>query len=165
MKEYTGGNALTCAISKRTTSSALARELGLPLKEDSDTNVGKSFEKEAKEDLISLGYEVRRMSTGFPYDLLVDDCVKIDVKASRLYYGKAGNFYSFNLEKPYCTCDIYILKTLDDNFHSTDTYIIPSKFVATNTQISIGEINSKYHRFRDKWDYVKEYVEFMRSVA
>lgn len=64
--------------------------------------------------LISRRFSVRRMAQNFPYDLLVDDCVKIDVKASNLYRGPNGDFYTFNLEKPYATCGIYILFALPE---------------------------------------------------
>lgn len=83
----------------------LADQLGLPIKE-SETYFGKRQETVAQEQLITMGYEVRRMPQNFPYDLLVNDCLKVDVKASQLYRGPHGNFYTFNTEKPFCTCDI-----------------------------------------------------------
>ena len=46
-----------------------------------------------------------------------------------------------------------------------DTLVVPSKVVATNTQISVGEITSKYKRFSQKWDYISAYCSFMDSVG
>ena len=162
--EHFHNESLVNAVSKRKGWYALAQELGLPIKE-CETTFGKKHEQSAQERLISLGYEVRRMSQNFPYDLLVNDCVKIDVKASRLYRGANGNFYTFNLEKPYCTCDIYVLYLVDDCGNIGNALIVPSKFVPTNTQISVGETNSKYYKFSEKWEYVFEYCKFFEDVS
>ena len=163
-ENYFRNSALTSAISKRMGWYALAKKMGLPIK-DSETYFGKRQEESAKEQLISRGFEVRRMSQNFPYDLLVNDCVKVDVKASRLYQSANGSFYSFNLEKPFCTCDIYMLYMANDDKTEKGVLIIPSKFVATNTQISVGETKSKYHRFLDRWDYLEEYSLFFEGIG
>ena len=163
-ENYFHNCSLTNAIARRTGWYTLANEMGLAIK-DSETYFGKKQEQTAQEKLISKGYEVRRMPQNFPYDLLVNDCVKIDVKVSRLYRGPAGNFYTFNIEKPFCTCDIYMLYILNDDNSEKDTLIIPSKFVPTNTQISVGEINSKYYRYSQRWDYISEYCEFLDAVV
>ena len=87
------------------------------------------------------------------------------VKASRLYHGTGGNFYSFNLEKPFCTCDIYVLRMIGGDGIEVDTLVVPSKVVATNTQISVGETTSKYQRYSQKWEYISAYSSFMESVG
>lgn len=120
----------------------MSGELGLPIK-DSKTYFGKSQESVAAEMLISRGHSVRHMSQNFPYDLLVDDAVKIDVKASHLYKGTAGDFYTFNIEKQFATCDIYLLFTLSDDNSEREVYIVPSVFVIAQTQLSIGKDTSK----------------------
>jgi hypothetical protein len=162
-KEYYHNSGLSNAISRREGWYALAAELGLQVKK-SETFFGKLFEQAAQEQLISRGYEVRRMPQNFPYDLLVNDCVKIDVKASKLYRSKNGNFYSFNLEKPFCTCDIYMLYLLNDDSREKELIILPSKYVATQTQIGIGESTSKYHEFIQKWGYIAKYCDFLKAV-
>lgn len=162
VSNYFGDYKLSNAISKRKLWYPLADELGLEIKE-SETTVGKKAEQIAFETIISRGYEAERMPQNFPYDILVEDSVKVDVKKSSLYHGSCGNFYTFNLEKPYSTCDIYILY-LKDKDNRQKTIILPSKFVARNTQISIGESKSKYYEFEDKWNYLDEYVDFYRKV-
>jgi hypothetical protein len=142
---------------------ALAEEMGLPIK-DSETYVGKRHEWLVSEMLRERGFEVEQMSQNFPYDLLVNDYIKVDVKASRLYRGKLGNFYSFNLEKRCATCDIYVLLALTDENEIKRVFIVPSKYVMKNTQISIGEITSKYRRFEDKWKYFIQMSEFLEYV-
>jgi hypothetical protein len=161
---YFGDNALTSAVSKRYGGwYALAKEMGLPIKK-SETYFGKRQEGVVCEMLIARGFEVERMSQNFPYDILVDNCVKVDVKASHLYRGNQGNFFTFNLEKKYATCDVYVLLTLDDDNNITNYFIVPSCFVIRNTQISMGEHVSKYHKYKDRWDYIDNLSKYFMSL-
>lgn len=164
VESFYGDSALTGAVSKRIGWYNLAHQLGLSIK-DSETYFGKKQEQLVREELISMGYEVRRMPQNFPYDLLVNDCVKVDVKSSRLYRGKSGNFYSFNLEKPFCTCDIYVMRLINEDGSVKESLIIPSKNIPTNTQVSVGESASKYYQYRDKWEYINDYCAFMESIS
>lgn len=162
--DFYSSSSLANAVSRRYGGwYGLAKELGLPVKK-SDTYLGKIHEGVASDMLTARGFAVERMPQNFPYDLLVDDAVKIDVKASRLYRGKLGSFYTYNLEKRYATCDVYILFALDDESNVVDTYIVPSKFVIRNKQISIGEHNSKYHKFKDRWDYITDISRYIESL-
>ncbi len=159
-----GDSRLSNAISKRKLWYKLADEFNLPIK-DSETTLGKSYEDKAEIELIIRGYEVRRMRQNYPYDILVNDSVKIDVKASHLYKGKNGNFYSFNLEKEFATCDVYILFLIKHPGLIEKTLIIPSTIVSTQSQISIGEIRSKYFKYEDRWDLLEKYAEFAEFVT
>lgn len=162
---YFGNSALTNAVTRRDGGwYKLAEDMNLSVK-NCETTFGKTNEQIVSEILISQGFEVRRMPQNFPYDLLVNDCAKIDVKASKLYRGNGGNFYSFNLEKPFCTCDLYVLRMVNDNGSENDTLIIPASHVATNTQISVGESRSKYRKYSRRWDYIADYCGFMESVV
>lgn len=155
---------LTNAVSRRAGGwYSLAKEMGYEIKE-SETTFGKTYEIQAAEMLKSYGFEVRRMSQNFPYDLLIDDCVKADVKASKLYHGGNGNFYSFNLEKQFATCDFYILLTVAKNGEITRTMVVPSSEVIANNQISVGENRSKYHKFADRFDLIEKAVEFWKNL-
>lgn len=156
--QYFHNEALVNAISKRKKWYQLADELGLKVK-DSETYFGKSQEANVAEMLISRGFLVRKMPQNFPYDLLVDDCVKVDVKASHLYHGKNGDFYTFNLEKCYATCDIYILFAISD-CEEISVFVVPSKLVIAQNQISMGVSRSKYHKFKDRWDYISSLSDF-----
>lgn len=114
-EQHFGNSCLASVISRRKGGwYALAKEMGLPIKK-SETYLGKQQERIVCEVLTAKGFDVDKMPQNFPYDILVDNAVKIDVKASHLYKSKQGNFYAFNLEKKYATCDVYILLTLDEN--------------------------------------------------
>ena len=163
VSKYYGNYKLSNAISKRKLWTPLAKELGLKVKE-SETAFGKRYEGRAMEHLISLGYEVEKMAQNHPYDLLVENSLKVDVKVSRLYKGSNGNFHTFNLESLYGTCDLYILY-LKNKAKEDEILVIPSTYVMKNTQISVGEVKSKYHQFKDKWEYVHEIINFQKSLT
>lgn len=163
-ESYYHGCALTSAISRKIGWYELAKELGYEIKA-SETTFGKSYEVLAAELLQSMGFEVRRMAQNFPYDLLVDDCVKIDVKASRLYRGKLGNFYSFNLEKSFSTCDFYLLFAVSDDEKIVRMMVVPSNHVISTNQISVGEHRSKYYKFTDRFDMILEMSNFWNTLS
>ena len=153
-EEYYHNCALTNAVTKKIGWYQLASEMGLPVKR-SETGFGKAYESQMVELLQNMGFCVRRMPQNFPYDLLIDDRVKVDVKASRLYKGPNGNFYSYNLEKPFATCDFYILLSVDYDGHVSRNMVVPSVRVISQTQISVGENESVYHKFTDRFDLIK----------
>lgn len=160
---YTNSNALSVAITRRDGGwYGLANELGLPIKE-SETTTGKKYEKVFTNILRKKGYKVCQMSQNYPYDLLVDDCLKIDVKSSHLYKGKEGNFYTFRTGKKFATCNVYVLVALDDIDEIIRTYILPSSTVMNNKQISIGEHNSKYGGYLDRWNILSDYIDFLKG--
>jgi len=160
---YYNGTGLSNAISRRWGFYGLAKMLGLDIKK-SDTYIGKQHEEIMNIKIKDMGFLVERMSQNYPYDLLVNKIIKVDVKVSRLYNGPNGNFFTFNLEKKFRTCDIFTLLCLNDNNEITREYILPSVFVPNNTQISIGEFKSKYSRFLNRWDYFDIYNEFAKQV-
>ena len=162
--EYFGNGGLSGVITKRYGWVELAGQMGLEIKE-SETGFGKMFERKAAEYLKSCGFDVRRMPQNFPYDLLLNDCVKVDVKASKLYRGTVGSFYTFNLEKPFATCDFYLLLTVDDDNNIIRKMIVPSHHVFANNQISVGEHKSKYHRYTDRTDLLDVASEFWSDVV
>lgn len=158
----TKSSKLTNKISKTGGFYKWADILGLEIK-DSDTLTGIRFENEISEFLNSKGYDVELTSVKHPYDILVNESVKIDTKYANLYESNIGNFYIFNLEKKSPTCDIYVCCCVDKSLNKK-MYIIPSKFLNIKT-LSIGEFKSKYNRFIDRWDYIAEYDKFYSSIV
>jgi hypothetical protein len=160
---YFNNSCLASAISRKYGWYNLAKELNIPIKE-SETRFGKNYETTAAELLQSLGFEVQRMPQNFPYDLLIDNCIKVDVKASKLYRGKIGNFYTYNLEKPFVTCDFFILFAVTDSREIERTMIVPSCEVISNNQISVGEYKSKYHKYTDRYDLIENASLFWTNM-
>jgi len=153
---------LSNAISRNGGFKHWASELGLPMKE-TDTLFGWMFEDVAKDVLEKNGLFVENTPCKFPYDLLVNKSVKVNVKASRKYIGNAGNFYSFNLERKFPACDIYFLCCINSRNEAERFYIVPSSVVPHNCQISIGEFSSKYDKYIGRIDIVKKYSEFFKQ--
>lgn len=162
-EQFYNNSCLTSAISHRRGWRRYAEELGLEIKK-SETEFGKANEMFVKELLGQRGYSIEKMNQNHPYDILINNNVKIDVKASRLYKGENGCFYAFNLEKEYPTCDIFVLVAIDDD-DSKKIYVLPSAMVSGQTQISVGSIKSKYDVYIDRWDYIDSFDEFYKKLA
>jgi len=155
IESVTKTKALSMKISKSGGSIFWADKLNLS-KKDSTYMTGNLYEKKAiidieeNESLSSV-----QTPTKHPYDILVDNRVKIDVKTSNGYdYGKSF-WYSFGISKSQHTCDIFIFYCINvaDNSKSK-TLIIPSSLVP-NSQLSIG-LESKYDKYSNNWGIISD---------
>lgn len=161
MELVIGDFSLSNKIAKTGGSYKWARKLGLNIKE-SETKLGKKYEGYSVGIISQKGYKTKRMSVKHPYDLLVEDNIKVDVKVSKPYSNENGTYHTFNLEKRSPTCDIYMCFLLDDDESIDRLIIIPSKYVKL-TQLSIGK-NSKYNVYCDRWDYIEKYKTFYKEL-
>lgn len=162
IKKITGNCGLTNAISRHGGSRYWAEKLGIEIK-SCESELGYDYECECVSALTALGYECELTKARYPYDVLANNNIKIDVKVSRLYNGKHGNFYTFNLEKPKPTCDIFVCYCINDD-KIQKNYIVPSCVLSGKTQLSIGEKHSKYDKYIDDWGIVKIYNDFYESL-
>lgn len=160
--KVTNSSALPCKITKTKGYYGWAKELKLKIK-DSETTFGKKQELFIKNKLEGMGYKVGQMTQNYPYDLLVNDNIRIDVKASRLFKGEAGNYYTFNLYKKYATCDIYICLCYSDNEQLDKVLIIPAHKLKI-TQLSVGK-TSIYDVYKDRYDLIDKYDLFYQEVV
>lgn len=158
----TGNTSLANKVYRTGGYRAWAEELGLSLKE-CETQKGNDWEFKIMEELLSTGYEVEKMSTKHPYDLLVENFIKIDVKVSSYYKGKNYQYHTFNLGKTHHNCDIFILVGLDDEGKAVKRLIIPSKFLMGKKQISVG-LTSEYDKFNERCDYIDKYIDFYKEL-
>lgn len=157
-----GRGRLHTRIGKSKGYSGWSEDLGIPLKSGT-TTTGNKFEKVVALKLESIGYEVERMTTKHPYDLLVNSAVKIDVKSANIYYNKGFKTHTFNLSKKNPTCDIYVLIALDENGEVEKELVVPSHFVNQRV-IAIG-VDSIYDKYHERYDFVQQYSDFYKSVA
>lgn len=162
IRGFYGDDALTNKINKTLGYYGWADRLGLAMK-NSDTQTGKIGERMATKWLQDLGMDVQQMAQNYPYDLYVNGCVKVDVKYSNLYKGEHGNYFSFRLAKQIPTCDIYLLIAHKDK-DSFAYYVVPSREVM-QLQISIGEHNSVYERYKNRADLIVGYENAFRNVV
>lgn len=163
IRSYFGDDRLSNKVSKTLGYYGWADRLGLKVASN-DTNTGKNGERIAKEFLEQNGFSVKQMLQNYPYDLLINDVVKADVKYSNLYKNKDGFcFYSFALRKPYPTCDLYIL-VANNQDDEQRFYIVPSR-EAVQKQISIGEHHSIYDKYLQRFDIIKQFEFAFKKVG
>ncbi|MEK5038806.1 hypothetical protein [Sporosarcina sp. FSL K6-3457] len=158
-----GRNDLHCKISKTKKYSGWANELGLGLK-NSETTLGHLFEGHIERVMKGLGFKAERMSTKHPYDLLVEGTVKVDVKVANPYLLKGKHrTHTFRLGKVDPTCDIYICVLLDEKGRHERRLVIPSHHVRL-PMLNMGT-TSKYHVYDEKFEYIRQYVDFFKKIS
>lgn len=157
-----GRNDLHIKISRTRKYSGWAKYLELERK-TSETTTGQLYEEFVEEKLKKLGHSVVRMTTKYPYDLLVDGAVKVDVKFARPYNMKGSIVHAFGISKKNPTCDIYIVLAANDNGEIEREFVIPSHYLKVVT-LCIGK-DSKYNKFLDRWGFIKLYSNFYSKVS
>lgn len=157
-------NKLTNAIARHGGYNFWSEKLHLS-QSKCETRLGETGEYYIKNLLESKDYKVDKMGVKHPYDLLINDNIKIDVKTSKIYspIQEKWSSYSFNLEKSNPTCDIYVFVCLDGE-KVVKTLVIPSKFLH-QTQLCISTKKTKYDMYIDKWDYIDQYDKFYKTVV
>ena len=111
-----------------------------------------------------LGLDGEKTKPRYPYDILVNRKVKLDVKASRIFdnYGNS-KYYTFNLEKKDQTCDIFVFYCINQNNEIEKTLVIPSTVLSGKNQLSIGK-SSMYDKYIDQWRFISDYNKFMTEL-
>lgn len=155
-KFATGNGALSNKISKTGGFYFWANKLELDVK-NCETKLGINHEESMLKE-IQKKYNAELTTVKFPYDILVEGMVKIDVKYSNLYSYSHGEYYSFNLEQSLPKSDILILIC-----ENKKTLIIPSHKVNGLTQVSVGT-TSKYDEYIGKWEYLDKFISFYKSI-
>lgn len=163
IEEFYGNAALTGKISKTGGFHHWADQLGLEVKE-SESKFGIELEKQIKNILENMDFKCEITSTKHPYDLLVDDCVKIDVKAARISKFNGSNGYSFRLAKSKQTCDVYVAVCVDDNKEIQQIYIIPAIIMTGKKQLCMGAGHSSYDVYIDRWDIIEKMSEAFHQI-
>ncbi|MFC7443494.1 hypothetical protein [Laceyella putida] len=156
-----GRNDLHCRISRTYGYAGWAEKQGLTLK-SCDTRTGKRYEEIATNLLKDKGYEVERMTTKHPYDLMVKGVVKVDVKVGKVWFQEGKwRIHTFRLEKRFPTSDFYLCIGLNEKEEIEKIFVIPSLHARIMT-ISAGE-NSKWDKYLIRFDLLDTYSEFMQG--
>ena len=161
MDEVTGSKALSNAVSKHGGTNYWAEKLGLEIK-PCESKFGEEFELKTMEYIKHMGYLCKKTPVRYPYDILVENNIKVDVKCSNLVQGRQGEYYTFNLEKTMPTCDIFVCFCITDELPRI--YVIPSIVLSGKSQLSVGKNTSKYDKYLDQWVYFRRYDEFYQKV-
>lgn len=128
----------------------------------SETDNGIEYENKCIDYIRSMGLSPEPTSIKFPYDILVNDVTKIDVKMSNGYSCDKGYWYSFNLESNIPKCDIFVFYCTN-NGEKEKTLIIPANILKDMRQLSIGK-KSIYDVYIDRWDYIEKHVSIMSDL-
>lgn len=162
---FCGNSALANRISRSGGSKYYADLLGLEILY-CESEFGNFFEELAIDEILeNTGFLSIHTNVRYPYDLLTNGNIKVDIKASKKVKNKNANFpyHSFNLEKREPTCDIFIFYCLDEDMEIEKRVIIPSCLLSGKTQVGMGGL-SKWDAYIDKWDYFDMYNKFYDSV-
>lgn len=157
-----GRNDLHIKVSRTKKYRGWAEMLGLELK-SSCTLTGQLQEDVVERMLIEKGYQVERMTTKHPYDLLVNGAVKVDSKLANPYFLRGSKVHTFGIAKSEPTCDIYVCVAMGDTGEVERIMVIPSHQLRVVT-LCIGK-QSKYNKYIDRWDYIEKYSNFLKDVA
>lgn len=158
-----GRNDVHVKVSRTKKYSGWAKELGLQLK-SCETRVGQEWEGQLASFIALIGpHRVERMSTKYPYDLLIDGCVKVDVKTAKPHYKFGYRVQTFGINKTEPTCDIYILVALDENGKMEKMYVIPSHLMKMKTFHLRSE--STWDAYIGRWDFIRKYSDFYHRVV
>lgn len=158
MENFYGNSALTNKIIKTGGIAYWANKLNLEQKH-SETLVGIRGEHDISQHLIGLGYEVEATKTRFPYDLLVDGCVKIDVKTSNKSYIRGSEVHAYRLAKEQQTCDFYVFYELDTG----RKYVVPAH-KCRQIQVEIGKDSIKYGEYENAFHLIGEVRDLFRML-
>lgn len=159
--DMTGNHALSNAIQKNGGFSYWAERLGLEQKK-CETAVGIKWEKQIANMLAEKGHKVELTSTKHPYDLLVDGCVKIDVKAANASIVRGSKIHAYRIAKRQQTCDFYVCC---ENDEKKDIYVIPANMTTGQVQIEMGNGRTKYDSYKNAFYLISEATRFYESLV
>lgn len=148
-----GRNDLATQISQRGGYVAWSSRLGFNRK-DSESDKGWAGEKDCLSILRKLGFKADPTNQlRAPYDILVNDCVRIDVKsANYAEYGVCRGWFYRNGK--HTSADVLMLFQVD----TRDIYYLPW-YLCPTTNITIARDGGKYKAFKNKdsilWQMVK----------
>lgn len=157
-KEMYGGHGLSVAIGKHGGYKYWADRLGLEQKH-SETKLGLIGERHIAEVLFKRGHIVEMTPAKHPYDILVDGCVKIDVKTANESLIKGCPVHAYRLAKREHTCDFYI-------FYEADTekiYVVPAHKCCGQVQVEMGSESKVYGSYLNAFDLINQASEMYQA--
>lgn len=159
VSEMTQNEALANAINKSGGFNYWADRLGLEQKY-SETTLGIEGEKTVAGVLESKGFEVKLTSVKHPYDILVDGCVKVDVKTANTSLIRGCPVHAYRLAKRDHTCDFYVFFEHD----TLKTYIVPACKCQGQVQVEMGNSSRLYAKYLGAFHLIKEASDMYRGM-
>lgn len=160
---YYGNSALTNKIAKTGGFAQWADSLGLEQKH-SDTKTGIIAEKYVYELLKSKGFDVELTPWKYPYDIIANNCVKIDVKAAHKSYVRDNLCFMYRIEKEQPTCDFYAFCEMENDTVS-NIYVVPAIMFSKQSMVGMGTITKKYKDYKDRFDLIQSAIIFYQKLC
>lgn len=162
INDFFGDYRLSNAIRRHGGTKYWAQKTGMEIK-NCESKFGDCYEEKFMDDVLRiLDFQSDRCKVRYPYDVLVEGVAKVDVKSSNRIFAHGFQMYTCNLEKDYQTCDFYVVYCINGE-NLDKVYVLPSFLMTGKTQFSVGVMSSKYDVFIDRWDLIKDYVEFVKE--
>lgn len=171
INEFFGNYKLSNAIRRNGGTAYWAQKMGFEIKE-CESKMGENYEDFFVAEMLDEGLDCERAnidSPRFPYDVIVEGSVKVDVKSANkfLNYGNSP-YYSFNLEKGNQTCDFYVCYCVDKDENGNEIiskfYTIPANVMHKKNQLAIGMNPGKYEKYMNTYAPIFDAVKFFESL-
>lgn len=144
-------------ISKRGGFVAWSMKLGIP-RVASDSDTGWEGEEAAASRLTELGFHVQlRCALKSPFDLLVDDLLRVDVKAARFKRHGYCQGWFYRIGK-IPQSDVILLWQLD-----TGVFFAVPWFFCPHTNVTVSRTGGKYAAFRNNVSLLREMIDARRQ--
>lgn len=166
IKSFDGDNRLSNAIMKKGGFRYWAEKLGLDMKV-TESEHGYKQERIICDLISKHGYEAEMTSIRFPYDVLVEGVVKVDVKCAHLSKVREYDAYSFRIAKDKPTCDLYFIACLNNDDTINMLYVIPAHKLVGQVQLVISgsRVSQKYAKYLNRWDLLDSYVSAFKKLS
>lgn len=154
-----GHGALASEISRRGGFIKVAADLGLQRKQ-SDSDTGWDGEKMFVSLCDAVGIPAVRMEgVKAPFDVLVNDCVRVDVKsANRKSYGPGSSHGWYYRIGKLPQADLIVLMQLD----TKDFYSIPWS-ICTTSNMTIAGDGGMYAKYKNNWSLIRRLIELRKT--
>ena len=127
----------------------------------SETKIGVKYEHLIGKMLEAKGHKVVYTPTKHPYDLLVDGCVKVDVKVANESQVRGYPIHAYRTSKKLQTCDFYICC---ENDKDKNIYVIPACVCSGQSQIEMGIESRKYQIYKEAFHLIDRTVRFYEDL-
>ena len=166
-KKFYGNYKLSNAMRRNGGTRYWGERMNLEFK-DCDSRKGEQFEDYFVAEMLEKGFDAERVNYDeprFPFDVLINGCVKVDVKVARVFGSDKQGYYSFNLEHKKHSCDFFVCYCLDSSGENiVKTYIIPASIMDGKSQLGVGLSQSKYDAYIGRYDLIGQTCEFYDSL-
>lgn len=153
-----GRNDLCCAIVRCGGFASWASRIGMERK-GSDSDTGWEGERVMRDIFTAMGYRCEKATAvKSPFDLLVDDVLRVDVKSARFKeYGPSKGWF-FRIGK-IPQADLVVLLKLDTQaFYAVPWWDCPT------SNITITPTGDRYTQYLNGWHVVKDMVQQAKEM-